>query len=302
MTAAPGSQHDALVDPALFMRVESLELRARGIVEGFLSGLHRSPYVGFSAEFASHREYVPGDDPRHVNWKLYARDKRLFMKEYDADTNLRLHLLVDASRSMACASLGVSKHAYAACLAAALAHLALRQHDAVGLTLFADRVIEQLPPRNKSSQFQAICKSLAHRPTEMSSNLEYAFRQAANSMRSRGIVIVVSDLFDETDRLFGGLAEIQFRRHEVLLFQILDPWERRLPPDETWRFHDLESGAEIVADAGAIREVYCRKFAAWEAALEERCRQQAIERSPLTTEAPLADALAGYLVQRAQLM
>lgn len=301
MSIAPDSQRDALTDPDLYLRVDSLELRARGIVEGFINGLHRSPYVGFSAEFSAHREYVAGDDPRHVNWKLYARHRRLYMKEYDAETNLRLHLLVDASRSMSCASFGVSKYAYAASLAAALAYLALRQHDAVGLTLFGEHVIEQLPPRNKPSQFHALLKALTQMPSAAKSNLEYTFRQASQSMRSRGIVAVFTDLFDEPDRIFGGLAEIQFRRQEVLLFHILDPWERRLPPDETLRFRDLESGAEIVADAGAIRAAYQQRFAVWEASIEERCRQQMITRIPITTEAPLADALVNYLAQRSQL-
>lgn len=301
MTSATRPEHDILADPELFMRVESLELRARGIVEGFLNGLHRSPYVGFSAEFSAHRKYVAGDDPRHVNWKLYARHKRLYMKEYDAETNFRLHLLVDVSRSMSCASLGISKYDYATTLAAALAYLALRQHDAVGLTLFADRVIEQLPPRNKPGQFHALLKALTLLPSEAKSNLEYAFRQASKTMRSRGLVAVFSDLFDEPERLFGGLAEIKFHRHEVLLFHILDPWERRLPPDETLRFRDLESGVEMVADAGAIRDAYNQRFASWETSIEDRCRQQRITRIPLTTDAPLVDALVTYLVQRAQL-
>jgi uncharacterized protein (DUF58 family) len=128
-----------LVDPAFFSRLDSIELRAKGIVEGFLQGLHRSPFVGFSVEFASHREYAPGDDLRHVNWKLYARQKRLYVKEFDAETNLNLYILLDVSRSMECANQGVSKLDYATSLAAALAHLALKQRDAVGITLYADR-------------------------------------------------------------------------------------------------------------------------------------------------------------------
>src|SRR5262245_37932216 len=129
-----------LVDPAFFSRLENIELRARSVVEGFLHGLHRSPYVGFSVEFSSHREYVPGDDPSHVNWKLYARQRRLYVKEYDADTNMNLYLLLDGSASMECANTGRTKLHYGSALAAALAHLALKQHDAVGVTLFADRV------------------------------------------------------------------------------------------------------------------------------------------------------------------
>jgi uncharacterized protein (DUF58 family) len=133
-----------LVDPAFFSRLDSIELRARGIVEGFLQGLHRSPFVGFSVEFASHREYAPGDDLRHVNWKLYARQRRLYVKEFDAETNLNLYLLLDISRSMDCANTGVSKLTYGSALAAALAHLALKQHDAVGIMLYADRVVAHL--------------------------------------------------------------------------------------------------------------------------------------------------------------
>ena len=136
-----------LADPEFFSRLDSVELRARSVVEGFLHGLHRSPYIGFSVEFASHHEYVQGDDPRHINWKLFARQHRLYVKEFDGDTNLNLYLLLDVSGSMACASLGRSKLAYAATLAAALAHLAIRQHDAAGVTLFADSVVASLPPR-----------------------------------------------------------------------------------------------------------------------------------------------------------
>src|SRR4029077_17722928 len=138
----------SLIDPAFFSRLESIELRARSIVEGSMHGLHRSPYLGLSVEFASHREYTPGDDLRHLNWKLYARHDRLYIKEYDADTNLNVYLLLDASASMGCASAGRSKLHYAASLAAALTHLALKQHDAVGLTLYADRVIDHLTPRS----------------------------------------------------------------------------------------------------------------------------------------------------------
>lgn len=302
MTSADALEASAFVDPELFMRVESLELRARGIVEGFLHGLHRSPYIGFSAEFSSHREYVSGDDPRHVNWKLYARHKRLYVKEYDAETNLRLHLVLDISRSMACMSLGISKFQYAASLAAAIAHLALRQHDAVGVTLFADRVIHHLPARNKANQLQAILNALASAPQPTASNLEHAFREASKLMRSRGLVVVLSDLYDDVDGMFRGLDEIKFRQHEVLLFHVVDPWERRLPPDETLRFRDLESGAELIADSGAVRQDYVRAIVAWEAAIEDRCRQRSIERVPLATDESLHAALVGYLIQRAEMV
>src|SRR3954447_9885921 len=151
----------SLIDPVFFSRLDSIELRARSIVEGSMHGLHRSPYLGLSVEFASHREYAPGDDLRHLNWKLYARHDRLYIKEYDADTNLNLYLMVDASASMGCANAGRSKLHYAASLAAALAHLAISQRDAVGLTLFADTVLAHLPPKAKAYQLDEILATIA---------------------------------------------------------------------------------------------------------------------------------------------
>src|SRR3954453_13941140 len=151
-----------LVDPTFFSRLESIELRARSIVAGSMHGLHRSPFLGMSVEFSSHREYAPGDDLRHLNWKLYARHDRLYIKEYDADTNMNVYLLVDASASMGCANAGRSKLHYAASLAAALAHLALKQRDAVGLTLYAEAVLDHLPPRAKAAQLDDILATIAN--------------------------------------------------------------------------------------------------------------------------------------------
>ncbi|HET6573849.1 MAG TPA: DUF58 domain-containing protein, partial [Fimbriiglobus sp.] len=193
-----------LSDPEFFSRLESLELRARSVVEGFLLGLHRSPYVGFSVEFASHHEYVPGDDPRHINWKLYARQHRLYVKEFDGDTNLNLYILLDVSGSMACASLGRSKLHYSATLAAALAHLALRQHDAAGITLFAEHVVASLPPRAKSHQLEEILGLIAHAVPQAQTDANRAIHQAAELCRKRGLVAVISDCFDDIPRIMDG--------------------------------------------------------------------------------------------------
>src|SRR4051812_29820688 len=176
-----------LVDPTFFSRIESIELRARAIVEGALHGLHRSPYLGMSVEFSSHREYAPGDDLRHLNWKLYARHDRLYIKEYDADTNLNLYLMVDTSASMGCANAGTSKLRYAASIAAALAHLALMQRDAVGLTLFADSVVAHLPPKAKANQLEEVLATIAAAPLSPAAGTEKALHQAAGLARRRGI-------------------------------------------------------------------------------------------------------------------
>src|SRR3954454_11850984 len=194
-----------LVDPTFFSRLESIELRARSVVAGSMHGLHRSPYLGKSVEFASHREYTPGDDLRHLNWKLYARHDRLYVKEYDADTNLNLYLMVDASASMACANAGRSKLHYAAGLAAALAHLAIKQRDAVGLTLFADEIVAHRSPRSRANQLDEILATLGAVKTRPASDTEKALHQAAGLARRRGLVVLISDLFGDLEKIVGGL-------------------------------------------------------------------------------------------------
>src|SRR3954451_8217523 len=189
----------SLVDPVFFSRLESIELRARSIVAGSMHGLHRSPYLGMSVEFSSHREYAPGDDLRHLNWKLYARHDRLYIKEYDADTNLNLYLIVDASASMGCANSGRSKLSYAASLAAALAHLAIKQRDAVGLTLFADTILAHLTPKAKAAQLDEILATIAAIEPRPATTTEKALHQAAGMCRRRGLAVIISDLFGEPE-------------------------------------------------------------------------------------------------------
>jgi len=290
----------ALVDPAFFARLETIELRARGIVEGFLQGLHRSPFVGFSVEFASHREYVAGDDPRHINWKLYARQKRLYVKEFDAETNLDLHIFVDYSRSMDCALGGMRKRDYATTLAAALAHLALRQRDAVGLTIYADEVLAHLEPKARVQQFDAILQALATATPRATRATEQALGQAVELARHRGLVVIIGDCFDDLAGFIRGLERLRYRSHEVLLFHLFDPWERRLPEDGNLRFRDLETGEEIVAQAEGIREEYQRRVDAFCAEVERECLNRAVERVELTTDQPLDKALLDYFVTRAR--
>ncbi len=291
-----------LSDPEFFSRLEGLELRARSVVEGFLLGLHRSPYIGFSVEFASHHEYVPGDDPRHINWKLYARQHRLYVKEFDGDTNLNLHILLDVSGSMACASLGRSKLHYSATLAAALAHLALRQHDGAGITLFAEHVVASLPPRAKSHQLQeilgVIASAVPHAPTDASR----AIHQAAELCRKRGLVAVISDCFDEIPRIMDGLDHLLFLNHEVVLFQVLDPWERDLPLEGNVRFRDLETGETLTTMSDGIRDGYCQAVRQWLADLDRECLSRGIDRVELTTNDPLDRALLDYFERRSRQM
>ncbi len=289
-----------IVDPAFFSRLDSLELRAKGIVEGFLHGLHRSPFVGFSVEFASHREYAQGDDLRHVNWKLYARTKRLYVKEFDAETNMNLHLLVDVSGSMECANKGLSKLNYGTTLAAALAHLALKQHDAVGLTLYADEVLMHLEPRAKPHQLDEILRVISSTKARPKSDASRALNQAAELCQHRGMVVIISDLFDDIDAITRGLDQLRFRQHEVLAFQIWDPWERDLPLDGNICFSDLETREEITTHAEGVREKYLAAIEAWRTDLSKACLNRGVDRVEVTTDDPLDQALLDYLVRRSK--
>ncbi|MCA9054432.1 MAG: DUF58 domain-containing protein [Planctomycetaceae bacterium] len=291
-----------LVDPAFFARLDSIELRAKGIVEGFLHGLHRSPFIGYSVEFASHREYSPGDDLRHVNWKLYSRTKRLYVKEFDAETNLNLYILLDVSRSMDCANNGLSKRDYGASLAAALAHLALKQHDAAGITLFADDVIAHVEPKSKPQQLDEILRAIAQTESRAGVGSGRALQQAAELARHRGLVVLISDLFDDLAPIVQALEHLRFRNHEVLLFHLWDLWERRLPLEGNVRFHDLETGESISAQAEGIRDAYQRRVDRWCEQVEAECLNRGIERIELTTDQPLDKALLDYLVQRAKVI
>ena len=289
-----------IADPVFFSRLDNLELRARGIVEGFMQGLHRSPFVGFSVEFASHREYVQGDDLRHVNWKPFARQNRLYVKQFDAETNMNLYLLLDISGSMECKSLGISKLEYGAALAAALSHLALKQHDAVGLILLANEVVAHLPPRARPHQLQEILRIISATKPRKTASTARAFQQAAELCRHRGIVVVLSDLFDDLDSFMKGVERLRFSQHEVIVFHLWDPWERDLPLEGHYRFHDLETGEVLLTQAESVRDAYQGAVEAWRSELEVECRNRAVDRIELSTNEPLDQALVDYLVRRAK--
>jgi uncharacterized protein (DUF58 family) len=289
-----------LVDPVFFSRLESIELRARSIVAGSMHGLHRSPFLGMSVEFASHREYAPGDDLRHLNWKLYARHDRLYIKEYDADTNLNLYLLVDASASMGCANAGRSKLHYAASLAAALAHLAIKQRDAVGLTLFADSIVAHLPPRSRANQLDEILGTLANVQLSPATDTEKALHLAAGLAQRRGLVVVISDLFGDLEKIVSGLDHLRYLNHEVIIFHVMDPVERDLALEGNIRFRDMESGETLTTQSEGVRDAYKKAVDDWRESVEVECRKRAIDRVELVTTDPPDRALLDYLVKRAR--
>lgn len=289
-----------IVDPDLFLAMENLELVAQGVVEGFMEGRHRSPFIGFSVEFDSHREYQRGDDIRSVNWKLWARQDRLYVKRFNADTNLNLHLLLDTSGSMGCAHGPSSKWRYAARAAAALAHLALKGRDAVGVTLLGEGVQDHLPPRTHPEQLQQIVARLANVETQGETALGKALDEAARLCHRRGLVMLFSDLLTGEDELFGALDQLRYHGHDVLIVHVLDPWERSLPMDGQFRFHDLETHAAITADVREVRERYAAVLAAWMDSLRTACEDRGVDWVSCTTADPLKDLLVDYLSKREQ--
>jgi len=288
-----------MVDPRLFATIEDLELIARGVVEGFLHGLHRSPYVGFSVEFASHREYRRGDDLRHLNWKLYARHEKLYIKQYDAETNLDCQIVLDVSASMDASNAGPSKRRYGSVLAAALAHLSLRQRDAVGITLFADKVLAHLKPRARSTQLDDVLRTIVSSEANPPASTLGALHEAAALMPRRGLVVLISDLFFPSDEVFSALDHFRFRGHDLLVLQVLDPFERSIPADGMIRFHDLETGQELLTRAEEIRPAYEAAVSAWLEELDRGCLGREIDRTTLTTDEPPERALVSYLGRRA---
>ncbi|OGT93756.1 MAG: hypothetical protein A2083_08410 [Gemmatimonadetes bacterium GWC2_71_9] len=283
-----------LLDPADVAALGGIEVVARGVVEGFLSGLHRSPFRGFSVEFAEHRPYQPGDELRYLDWKILGKRDRLYVKQYEEETNLRATLVLDISRSMhwkGSAERGLTKLDYATRLAAALALVLLRQRDATGLIAFDDAVRSVVPPRARSGQWHQVVRALMALEPGGGTAAEPALRRVTDLLRRRGMVIFVSDLLVERDLVLTALRYLRHRGHQVTVFHIMDPAEIELLGPAEARYVDPESGDSVVASAAALRREYRatvdRVVAAWRRA----CRSSGIAYHRVTTETPFGQAL-----------
>ncbi len=286
-----------LTTSELLGATEDLELIAHRVVEGFLHGLHQSPFVGFSVEFASHREYMPGDDLKHINWRLYGRHERLFVKEYDADTNVEVHFVVDASRSMT----AEGKWECAAMLAASLAHLARRQGDAIGLTLFADHVITHLRPRSTSDHQMELLHALAQKRDHPTSDSARALHEVAELSPRRGLKVLISDCYFADDELGDAIGHFKHFGHEIILFHVLTDLESQMPLSGSIRFRDLETGEEIVTQAESIRDEFIAEVDRWQSGLRKICNGYEVDYLPVHTELPLPAVLRDYFKVRSQL-
>jgi uncharacterized protein (DUF58 family) len=293
--ARPGEYRS--LDPAVLARLGTLELRARTVVEGFLSGLHRSPYKGFSVEFAEYRQYLPGDDLSTIDWKVYARTDRYYVKKFEEETNLNCHLLLDVSASMGYGR-QITKLQYASVLAASLAYLMHRQRDAVGLTAFDERIVEMLPPAARPGHLRAILLTLDRLTLGARTDVSKPMHLLADGISKRGMVILISDLLDEPARVVDGLRHFRFRGTDVIVFHLLDPDELTFPFDRTARFRDMEGGEELVAVPAAVRQEYLAALNATIDLYKRELVSAGIDYQVLDTSKPLDFALSAYLSTR----
>ena len=288
--------------PNVVSRLSGLDLVARLVVEGFITGLHQSPYHGFSVEFSEYRQYIPGDSLRDLDWKIYAKTDRLYVKQYEEETNLKAYLLLDASGSMAYGSSGITKFQYGAYLAAALAHLMLRQRDAVGFLSFDQGIRDYIPPRSVGSHLHTLLHTLESlEPDGEDTDLAKTFHELADRIVRRGLIIVFSDLFDDPSELLSGLKHFRHRKHEVIVFHILDPRERDLAFDRETRFVDLESGQSLLTEPWHVASEYRSLMQDRISRFRRECRESMVDYVQLDTSEPFDRALFNYLAKRKRL-
>lgn len=286
------------LDPRVLSRISRLDIKARLVVEGYVSGLHKSPFQGFSVEFAQHREYSPGDDLKHLDWKVFGKTDRFYVKEYEEETNLHGWILLDISESMAYNSGAMSKLDYGATVAASLAFLMLQQQDSAGLVLFDDDVRSFLKPSSQPSHLKLMTHELASaRPTGRS-KVGAIFNDLAERIKRRGLVILISDLFVDPKELALGLQHFRHKRHEVILFHVLDECERTFPFKDLTMFKGMEGYQDVFAEPRSLRNDYLAELDSFVRDVKRTCRQHKIDYVPMTTSDSLEVALSAYLAGR----
>jgi uncharacterized protein (DUF58 family) len=295
MPAAPPKYLDA----EALSRLKNLSLAARLVVEGFFAGMHRSPHRGFSVEFAEHREYTPGVDPRHIDWRVYGRRDKLYVKQYEEETSLRCYVLLDTSASMGYKhGAAVSKLEFGAYLAASLAYLMTTQHDAVGLITYDDGVRDRIPPRQGPGHLRAILERLEAARPGGETGLAKTFHELAETIKRRALVVVISDLFDDPRGLVAALKHFRHKKHEVVVFQTLDSSELSFPFDDVTRIEDMETRREVVSDPRAFRKSYLDELSAFLETVRAGCRSAGIDHALAETGGPFGEFLGTYLARR----
>ena len=292
---------DKYLDLKALESIKKIDVRARLVVEGFITGQHRSPYNGFAVEFAAHREYAPGDDLRHIDWKVWSKTDRLYIKEYEEETNLQCHLVVDCSKSMRYgAESGWSKYDYAATAAASLGYLLQQQQDSVGLMLFSDKIDKNLKPKSHPIHMKQIFHELEQATPDNKTDVADPFFTLAAKIRKRGMVILFSDLFLNPDDLARSLNQFRLRRHEVVVFHVMHHDELQFPFEENILFKGLETESQLFTEPRALRESYLLAVDRYMTRVKKVCSRMGIDHILMDTSKPLSAVLASYLNFRAK--
>ena len=281
--------------------LDSVSLKAKMVVEGYIIGQHRSPYHGFSVEFAEHRSYEPGDEIRHIDWKLYGKTNRLYVKRYEEETNLRTHLILDTSKSMAYTSDSVSKLEYGSYLLAALSYLMIRQQDAAGVVLFDENIRSFIPPKSTPSHLNTLLNALDVESPGEDTKIEPVLHEMAERIKKRGLVIIISDLFDDPENIMNGLKHFRHGKQEVILFHILDRNELEFDFNGRTKFVDMESGEEITTDPWHVKNEYKNLIIELQDYYKSECRLNSIDYVPLFTDDSLDKGLSEYFNKRSRL-
>jgi uncharacterized protein (DUF58 family) len=289
------------LDPTVVSKLATMELRARLVVEGFVTGLHRSPYKGFSVEFAEHRQYMPGDPLKHIDWKVFGKTDRFYIKEYEEETNLRGYILLDASASMGFGADRITKLEYSSYLAAALIYLMLKQQDSAGLLVFDESIREFVPPRSNPRQLHLLLSELDKTKASSRTGIGEVLHELAKRMRRRGLVILISDLLDDPDKVIPGLKHFRHLKHEVIVFHVLDPREVEFRFEADATFRDMETGEMMTTEPLAIRGDYLAAVDEWTARLRRECAESRIDYVQVLTSTPYDRALFSYLEKRKRL-
>lgn len=297
LTERPAGRYRYL-DPRVAARFGNINLVARGVVEGFISGLHRSPYHGFSVEFSEHRAYTPGDELRHLDWKCYARTDRYTVKLFENETNVRCYILLDKSASMGYGSGPITKLEYSCFLAGCLTYLMIRQQDSVGLVSFDESVSRFIAPRSTSSHLSVLLRALEDIRAGRRTGIARAFHDLAENMKRRSLVVILSDLMDDEREVLRALHHFRHRKHEVILFHVLDPAERTFPFSRLADFVDMETGQRLQVDPRYARTAYLEELDEFVKRFKRDCSRSLVEYVPVDTSTPFDQMLAAYLARR----
>ena len=294
-------EYKKYLNPSLISKIENLSLRAKLVVEGFIIGMHKSPYHGFSVEFSEHRPYGFGDEIKYIDWKLWGKTDRFYIKQFEEETNLKCHIILDKSSSMNFGSKNITKFEYSKLISAAMSYLMIKQQDAVGLTTFDQRINTIIKPKSKVNHLNLLLKTLHNSNTGGETNISNLLHGLAESINKKGLIILISDLLDDEKRVMESLRHFRYRGHEIIVFHIVDPKEKNLDYNENINFIDLENNYNIVADSRLVKDKYNMAFRDFSDFYKKECLRDKIDYNLISTSDSLDKTLLQYLIRRSQI-